>query len=509
MNLPIDCADALARLFSDAEITPATIADVIAQETFADKLKQCPALFGKPFHQLELETQNAIILRRLQQMFNAMNLNPLWQQRIRASGVTCTPRNFEEWQQLPITDRETLHAFYMGKYREGLVVPLTHGGFEVVASGGTSGGLPIETVYSQRELHDTYEIAGHFMGTFVLPDFLQGDEPRWIITTLTDSEMWSSGTMIGGVLQRTPGVNFVAAGPMGEMVYHHIMSFVGPKAIMGMSRELEGLIALGRNLPQESRESFRLAIYGSGIIQSKKIEELKALYPNMQLLSYFASNQAEAIGLQLRPDAFLTSVPGLHLIEIVDDEGKWVDVGEEGELVITRLHAKEAPVLRMQLGDRMIRRPDYRSETLIAEQFEFAGRSSDILHLGESHYPARRVYTTLCDTLHRAGFVDIDKLSHEVQLQNNRKDRILRLVAAMDHPETHSTQLKTRFGAEGLRQSFIEALKAALPLFDQTPKHYQALDNTAYRFDIQFVARESPEIYRTRVGKVPLIRDSF
>lgn len=507
MNSQIDLGCALDRLFNAAEITPATIDEVIAQETFASKLKQCPALFGKPFHQIDLDTQNAIIFRRLQQMFNTLNLNPLWQERFRRSGVSETPQSFTDWQQLPITDRDTLHDFYMGKHREGVVVPLTHGGFEVVASGGTSGGLPIETVYSQRELHDTYEIAGHFMGNFVLPNFLQGDDPRWIITTLTDYEMWSSGTMIGGVLQRTPGVNFVAAGPMTEMVYQHVMSFFGPKAIMGMSRELEGLIPLGKNLPLESRESFRLAIYGSGIIQSKKIEELKALYPNLQILSYFASNQAEAIGMQLQPDAFLTSVPGLHLVEIVDANGKWVEVGEEGELLITRLHAKEAPVPRMQLGDRMIRRPDFQSVFLVAEQFEYAGRSSDILHLGESHYAARPVYTALCTILHHAGFVNIDGVSHEIQLQNDRKEKMLHLVVSIDDPEGHLAQLNRLFDELRMREFFIQALKQALPFFDQTEKHLLALDNIVYHFGIRFVAQESPEIHRTRVGKVPLIRD--
>jgi phenylacetate-CoA ligase len=506
---PADRDAALGRLFTEDEISPATVDDVIAQETFASKLRKCPGLFGKPFHRIDLETRNAVVFRRLQQIVNTMNLNPLWKERILASGVTDTPRNYEQWQQLPITDRETLNAFYMGKHREGVVVPLSQGGFEIIASGGTSGGLPIETVYSQRELHDTYEIAGHFMGTFVLPNYLQGNAPRWIITTLTDYEMWSSGTMIGGVLQRTPGVNFVAAGPMSEPIYHHAMSFDGPKAIMGMSREIESLIPLGQNMPRESRESFRLAIYGSGIIQSKKIEELKALYPNLQILSYFASNQAEAIGMQLRPDAFLTGVPGLHLIEIVDANGKWVEIGEEGELVITRLHATEAPILRMQLGDRMIRRPDFHSETLIAEQFEFAGRSSDILHLGESHYAARPFYTTLCEILHRAGFVDIDKLSHEVQLQNNRKEKILHLIASMDFPEDHSARLRSQFSEERLRECFIQALKQALSFFDQTDKQFRALENIVYRFDIRFVDKEAPEIHRTRVGKVPLIRDLF
>jgi len=497
---------ALDRLFSDKEIQPANIDEVIAQETFADKLRQCSALFGKPFRELEIETQNAIVFRRLQQLFNTLKLNSLWQDRLHAAGVSNTPRNFEEWQQLPITDRDTLGALYMGK-REGVVVPMSHGGFEIVASGGTSSGLPTETVYSQRELHDTYEISGHFMGTFVLPNFLHGNEAHWIITTLTDYEMWSSGTMIGGVLQRTPGVNFVAAGPMSEMVYHHVMSFAGPKAIMGMSREIEGLIPLGQNLPLQDRESFQLAIYGSGIIQSKKIEELKALYPNLKILSYFASNQAEAIGMQLQPGAYLTSVPGLHLIEIVDANGKWVNVGEEGELLITRLHAKEAPILRMQLGDRMIRRADYHSEHLIAEQFEFAGRSSDILHLGESHYAARPVYHALCKIIGEAGFIDIDKYSLEVQFQNDRNEKILNLIASIDLPNDYAEKLEREFSTDRLRECFIQALKQGLPFFDRTEKHFRALDSIVYRFGINFVAQGSPDIYRTRVGKVPLIKD--
>lgn len=499
---------ALARLFSEAEIHPETRDDVLAQESFADKLKQCRTLFGQPFQALDLATQNAVVWQRLRQLVNTLRVNPLWRERLAAAGFSGAPERFEDWQRLPITDRETLNTLYMGQ-REGLVIPLDRGGFEVIASGGTSGGLPIETVYSQRELHDTYAIAGEFLGTFVLPNFLPAGAPRWIITTLHDYEMWSSGTMIGGLLQRTPGVNFVAAGPMSEIVYDHVMSFAGAKAIMGMSREIEGLISLGEKLPRAARESFRLAIYGSGIIQPKKVEQLKEVYPHLQILSYFASNQAEAIGMQLQPDGFLTSVPGLHFIEIVDAEGKWVEVGQEGELLITRLHATEAPILRMQLGDRMVRRPDFLSPTLNAEQFDFAGRSSDILHLGESHYSAQAAYANVCENLHRAGFADLARLAQEVQFQNNRTDKVLHLVASLERPDEYQAALRSRFSDEQLRACFIEALKGALSLFDRTEQQFSALERTPYRFDVQFVAWESPLIHRTRVGKVPLIRDRF
>ncbi len=504
--IKLSTTSSINELIGEHELVPNSIDDVALQTTFADKLRQCQSLFGKPFHQLDIETQNAIAFRRLQQMVNSLLLNPLWRERLGQAGFSRAPENLEEWQKLPTTDRDTLHGFFMGR-REGMVVPLSRSGFEVIASGGTSNGRPTETVYSQRELHDTYEIAGQFMGTHLLPRFLTGDGVKWIIMTLTDSDMWSSGTMIGGVLQRTPGVNYVAAGTLSENVFRHIMSFDGQKAIMGMSREIEALIPLGRTLPLADRETFRLAIYGSGIIQRKKIEELKALFPNLEVTSYFASNQAEAIGLQLSPDGHLTSVPGLHLIEIVDPEGKWVKIGEEGELLVTRLHATEAPIIRMQLGDRMIRRDDLVSDALVAQRFDFAGRSSDILHIGESHHAARIVYAQIREQLLAAGFIDIDQESHEVQFQNYRDRRGLYLVLSVNHPERWTAQLNRDVSPEQIRTFFVTALTAGLPFFDRNDARTTALKSSPYEFGIKLVGEGSAEIHRTRVGKVPLVKD--
>jgi phenylacetate-CoA ligase len=493
-------------LYQDAELNPSSLAEVAAQASFAAKLRQCPARFGQRFEQLPLATQNGIILQRLQQLIQSMRLNPWHRQRFEAAGVTGAPASFADWQRLPITDRDTLHDLYMGE-RPGLVLGMDQGGFQVVASGGTSGGLPIETVYSTQELNDSYELAGQFLGRHLLPQHLDGPGPRWLITTLYDSEMWSSGSMLGGVFTRTPGINFIAAGAMGQLVFDHVMSFPGPKAVMGMSRELEALIPLGASLSQAARDSFQLAIYGSGIITRKRTEELHALFPNLRLVSYFASNQAEAIGQQLGPGAPLTAVPGLHLIEIVDGDGRWVAEGEEGELVITRLHAKEAPVLRMQLGDRMIRRPALVSPELVAEQFEFAGRSSDILHLDESHFAARPSYEGLCQRIRAACGVDLDGLAHAVQFRNDRGNKVLHLVAAVDQPAELDARLRSVCDGAAVRGLFLATLKATISFFDQDESHYAALDRTPYAFDVRLVAPGAPEIYRTRVNKVPLIRD--
>ena len=508
MKSKSDMQDTINKVIPDCEMAPGTIDEVVKLPSFSEKIGLFEGIHRKKFCEMCEQDQDALVFRRVQQLVNILKLNPLWKERINKSDNKGTLRNFDDWQQLPITDRETLNEFYMGT-RPGLVVPLTYSGFEIIASGGTSGGLPIETVYSLRELHQTYQIAGDFMDRHVLRNYLDQKATKWIITTLTDYEMWSSGTMIGGILQRTPNVNFIAAGPMTDKVYNHILSFEGEKAIMGMSREIEGLIELGKESNEASRKSFKLAIYGSGIIQSRKATELKEIYPDLQILSYFASNQAEAIGMQRHPGSYLAAVPGLHLIEIVDDNGKWVKEGEEGELLVTRLHATEAPILRMKLGDRMIRRPSLQSHALNAQQMEFVGRSGDIIHLGETHYAAPGVYASLCRELKDANILDLDAMAHEVQFMNNRNEKKLYLLVSVDDVRGAISTFKEKSSAQREREFFITALKRSISLFDQTEKQYKALDNIVYAFEIKLVERGSGEIYRTKVNKVPLIRDVF
>ncbi len=486
------------------DLAPASVAEVLALPTFAETLTAAQTHTGHSFAALDTELQEALTLRRAQQLIGILRVNPLWQDRLDTSGMKGLPRNMEEWQQLPITDRDTLNHFYMGS-RPGQVVPLAHGGFQVIASGGTSGGLPIETVYSMRELWATYQLAGGFFDEAILPHYLTDAGPRWMVTTLSDYEMWSSGSMLGGVLQNITQTNFIHAGPMSERIFKHLLALEGQKAILGMSREVEGLIELGHDADLQSRESFRLAFYGSGVIQPRKVEELKALYPRLDILSYFASNQAEAIGIQLRPDGFLTTVPGLHLIEIVDEQGRWVEEGEEGELVITRLHASEAPVLRVQLGDRMIRRPALEQNGLHAQQMQFAGRSSDIIHLGESHYSAPRAYERLCVSVAERHGVDLAGVAQQVQFVNNRPEKELTLLVGVEHPEAPAYQALQ----QEVRELFIEALKESLSLYDQTQQQFSSLERTPYSFSLQLVRQSSERIYRTAVGKTPLIKDTL
>lgn len=489
------------------EWQPQSIDEVALLPSFFDKIKALEAKYQQKYAALDSTLQDALTLRRVQQLTNIALLNPLWKERIEQSGLKEAPASFAEWQQIPICDKTSLNDFFVGT-RPGMVVPINRGGFEIVATGGTSSGVPSETVYSLKELQDTYQIAGDFIGNYMLNRYLTGDAPKWMITTLADYQMWSSGTMVGGVLQSIPGVNYIGAGPVLPAVYQQMMSYEGPKAIMGISQSIAFLTELGIGLSEEARGSFRVAMYGSGVLSTKAQKDLKAMYPNVSILSYFAATQAETIGLQLSVDSpFLTSVPGLHFIEIVDKDGHWVAEGEEGELVVTRLHATEVPVLRFKLGDRMIRRPKIDRDDLKAEQFEFSGRSGDVIHLCDTQFPVSPVYNSLCNEFAKAKLFDLKDVAHEIQFLNHRKTKLLTLTIAVDNPESALMAIEYTLGNNGTRYLFMQALMNSLSIFNHGEATDRYLDKTGYDFSMKFVCKASAEIHRTELGKVPLLKD--
>ncbi|BAW79673.1 hypothetical conserved protein [Candidatus Nitrosoglobus terrae] len=496
------------QLIPESELRPTSVTEVINLPSFYEKILAFEKILETPFGEIAQESRDTLIMRRLQQIVNTLTLNSSWKDRIGQSGLDKAPRNFEEWQQLPLSDKTLVSNYFTGQ-RPGMIVPLSHGGFEIIASGGTSSGTPAETVYSLRELWDTYKIAGDFMGRYVLTDYLKGIEPKWMITSLADYQMWSSGTMVGGVLQHIPGINYIAAGPIMKEVFQHVMSYRGPKAFMGISRGIAILTDLGFDMSDEARNTFRVALYGSGVLPQRKREELKSLYPNLAIMSYFAATEAETIGVQLSPVSYLAAVPGLHFIEIVDDNGKWVDEGQEGELVVTRLHAHEAPVLRFKLGDRMIRRPNLDEPRLKTQQFEFSGRSGDIIHLGDTQYMAIRAYESLCRELNKFGIFDLEAAAHEIQFFNDRRAQRLTFIAVVDEISDLRTQIEYRLGTEGVKRLFMEALISSLSMFNRGEANVHYLEKTGYQFEIRLVNHLSPEIYRTSLGKTPLLRDTF
>ncbi|BDD03230.1 hypothetical protein [Aureibacter tunicatorum] len=494
-------------LFPNIEMTPKTIEDVVELPTFLSKINLLEKRVGKRFEQLDLSVQQEVIFRRLQQLYNILSLNPLWKQRFENHEIFETPQNFSDWQQLPISDKEVTLKFFSGK-RLGMVVPLIKGGFEIVASGGTSSGTPSETVYSIKELKDSYVMTGHFMSRHVMKPHMSDETPKWAITTYADYQMWSSGTMIGGVLQEIPDATFIGAGPVGKEVFQHMMAYEGDKLILGMTEGIAFLKDLSPGMSKRDKDSFKLAMFCSGLLSEKKARELKQVFPELSVLSYFSATQAEAIGIQLsEKDKCLTEVPGLHFIEIVDEEGKWVEVGEEGEILITRLHANEAPLIRYKLGDRMVRRPNLESQELQAQQFDFVGRTGDMLHVCDMQFSAPRVLNRLIEGLRLAGVCDLSMLAYEMQFRNIRQKKVLSLAVIVEDVFGLRSRLDYMLGEHGTHYHFVEALISSMSIFGSGEANTHSINKTDYRFEIKVMSKSETDELRTKLGKLPLVRD--
>jgi phenylacetate-CoA ligase len=496
-----------AAVIPEVHLTPGSVAAVLALPSFLSVLRGLESRTQLSSDRFPLDLQQSIVLRRLRQLVNIARLNPLWRDRLDAAGLSRGLESFDEFQAIPLTDKDTSRELFTGA-RPGMVVPLELGGFEIVASGGTSSGKPSETVYSLRELQDTYELSGQFLGRHMMDPYLGAGGPRWVATTLADYQMWSSGTMVGGVLQKIPSVNYIGAGPMSREVYHLMMSYPGPKAIMGITQSIALLASFAEGMDSEARSSFRLAMYGSGVLRKKVQDDLKAAYPNISILSYFAATQAEAIGLQLDEDSsLLSAVPGLHFIEVVDAEGRWVPEGEEGELVVTRLHANEAPVFRYKIGDRVIRRPNLSTPLLNTAQFEFVGRSGDFMHIGDTQYNVGQALENIAQEFRSRGILNFDEVAVEIQFVNHRERKELHLLVATPSYLELIPIVAQRLGPAGASPVIIEGLIRSLSVFNSLEASEFTLRRTGYSFGLRLIDPSSPDLVRTEVGKVSLLVD--
>ena len=67
--------------------------------------------------------------------------------------------------------------------------------------------------------------------------------------------------------------------------------------------------------------------------------------------------------------------------------------------------------------------------------------------------------------------------------------------------------VEAALGSAGVHRAFVNALPRSLSLFNGGEANPVSIEKTGYSFRIAFVPQSSPEIERTAVGKVPLVRD--
>lgn len=73
---PHAAAELAAHLIPEAELAPGSVSAVAHLPSFADKMRESERVYGTPYSELAHEIQDALVLRRLQQMVNTVLLNP-------------------------------------------------------------------------------------------------------------------------------------------------------------------------------------------------------------------------------------------------------------------------------------------------------------------------------------------------------------------------------------------------------------------------------------------------
>jgi hypothetical protein len=102
---------AFAALIPDTEFNPGTADAVTRLPSFLSKIRAAEALAGAPFAETDALLQDALVLRRLGQMVETLRLNPRWAERIAGAGIKGPLESVEQWQAIPIADKQTMLRF--------------------------------------------------------------------------------------------------------------------------------------------------------------------------------------------------------------------------------------------------------------------------------------------------------------------------------------------------------------------------------------------------------------
>ena len=181
----------LKTVFPDFLFNPQSIQNIAQFPTFLSTIRYFERLTETYFDAIPFEIQNEFILKRLKQLIEICRINPIWKERINQAIGKEKLNDFETFSAIPLTDKEIYTDLFSGK-RPGMIVPIENGNFQIANSGGTASGRSSEIVFSKKELRDTYRWAGNFIGKHIISRYMEEQHAKWIGTTLSDSQLWSS-----------------------------------------------------------------------------------------------------------------------------------------------------------------------------------------------------------------------------------------------------------------------------------------------------------------------------
>jgi len=169
-------------------------------------------------------------------------------------------------------------------------------------------------------------------------------------------DILGSGQGFKGFLrQQVSGITILGTYRMTEEdMYRHVQNInhLKPRLILAYTNSIEELARF--------IQEHHLSVYSSPAVMTAA----GVLYPEVKakieevfhttVFNRYGSREVSDMACNCEKDEGLHSIPAIHYIEIVDDEGRQVKPGKSGNIIVTLLTNYTMPLIRYQIGDRGI-----------------------------------------------------------------------------------------------------------------------------------------------------------
>ena len=166
---------------------------------------------------------------------------------------------------------------------------------------------------------------------------------------------------------------------LGE--YIKAISLFRPRVLQSYPSALGILCDLLKESGKVDAVGFELIILASENVYDWLLDKYLEVFRESHFFSFYGHSERSILGIWCEHDRSYHLVPFYGFTEIVAEDGREVQEGEEGELIGTGFHMRGTPFIRYRTGDRAVKGPDHcaacgRSFQLIRNM---AGRAHEVL----------------------------------------------------------------------------------------------------------------------------------
>ena len=299
-------------------------------------------------HKLELlssdeirRVQEGLLRKHLQYLASA---SPFYRGLFRARGVDAGGVTLDTLSRMPITDKTMLSEHN----DDFLAVPMSRI-VDIVLSSGTTG-RPTTMMYTDNDLQ---RLAYNEEVSFAACGMTSDDV---VLLTCTLDRCFIAGlAYFSGV--RSLGAAAIRNGLNSPESHLNIMQRLKPTVLVGVPTFLLklGQFIQSRDIDPRTMGVRKLVCIGEPIRDRslaflKLGENLEATW-NAKIYSTYASSETITSFCECTAQQGGHLHPDLAVVEIVDDQGKVLEGGETGEVVVTPLQMEGMPMARFRTGD--------------------------------------------------------------------------------------------------------------------------------------------------------------